>query len=720
MHADPRVQALLGQMTVEEKVGQLSLIQSDEGRITDALRERVRAGAIGGVLNEVDPAVAAELQRTSREESRLGIPLLVGRDVIHGAQTIFPIPLGQAAAWDADLVRRCARASAQEAAATGVNWTFAPMLDIGRDPRWGRIAETFGESPHLVSALGAASVDGFQTDSLAAPTALAACAKHLVGYGASEGGRDYAATFIPETELRNVHLPPFHAALQAGAVSVMPSFSDLNGVPATGNRWLLTRVLRDAWGFDGLVVSDWNAVQELSVHGLTAGDRDAAAAAATAGVDMEMASPTFAAHLADLVAEGAVPMARLDAMVAAVLGVKARLGLLDEPRATPQAPPREAFLDLAREAAVKSAVLLQNDGTLPLDAGALSSVAVVGPLADDPYEQLGTWIFDGNVSRSVTVLDALRDALGDGVAVEHVRALGTTRDTREAFGDAVALAERSDVAVLVLGEESILSGEAHCRADIRLPGAQEALVAAVAETGTPVVLVVLAGRPLVLTDVLPHAAAVLFAFHPGTMAGPALVELLLGAASPSGRLPVTFPRAVGQVPIYAEHRHTGRPPTPETVVTLDQIEPRAMQTSVGNTSFYLDAGDRPLFPLGFGLSYTLFAYADVRADRETVALGETVTVSAEVTNTGAVEAEEVVQLYVRDLVGSVTRPVRELKGFQRVRLEPGETQTVAFRLSTDALAFYGRDGWATEPGDVRAGIGGSAEAELSVAFRVVE
>ena len=728
--SETRVRSLLARMTLEEKVGQLSLRQSDEGTVSDDLRAALREGRLGGVLNEVDAEVAREIQRTAREESRLGIPLLLGRDVIHGFATVFPIPIGQAAAWDPALVEACARASAEEAAAAGVNWAFAPMLDVGRDPRWGRVAETFGEDPHLVGALGAATVRGLQDaapgpdpgTALRAPTAIAACAKHFAGYGASEGGRDYAATFVPEPELRDVHLAPFRAALDAGAASVMPSFSDLNGVPATGNAWLLTSVLRDEWGFDGLVVSDWNAVRELSTHGLTDGDRDAARTAALAGVDLEMASPTYADHLADLVRDGTVPVARLDAMVANVLRVKARLGLLDGPRETPAPPAPDAFLGLARRAATRSAVLLKNDrATLPLDAGALRSVAVLGPLADDPYEPLGTWAFDGDVSRSQTLLGALRHALGDGVAVEHARVLATTRDASDAgFPAAVALARRSDLAVLVLGEEAILSGEAHCRADLRLPGAQEALVAAVAATGTPVVLVVMAGRPLALADVLPHADALLFAFHPGTMGGPALADLLLGAAVPSGKLPATVPRVTGQVPLYYAHRPTGRPPTPETVVTLDQIAPRAPQTSVGNTSFYLDAGAAPLFPFGFGLSYTTFAYAGVRASTQAVRLGDALTLTADVTNTGAVEAEEVVQLYVRDLVGSRTRPVRELKGFRRVRLAPGETRPVAFALPTDALAFHGHDGRArTEPGAFHAWIGGSSEATEGVAFEVV-
>lgn len=719
--SEDRVEALLRQMTVEEKIGQLSLIQSDEGRISNDLRQRIRGGRIGGVLNETDPEVAREIQRIAREESRLGIPLLIGRDVIHGFRTVFPIPLGQAASWDLDLVERCARASGREAAASGVNWTFSPMLDIGRDPRWGRIAETFGEDPWLIGEMGAAMIRGFQGDDLSSPEALATSAKHFVGYGASEGGRDYAATFIPETELRNVHLPPFERAVEAGTPTVMPSFSDLNGIPATGNEWLLTDVLREEWGFDGLVVSDWNAVQELSVHGLTDGDREAARVASGAGIDMEMASQTFAEHLRSILDSGELPLSRLDAMVRAILRVKQRLGLLADtsPEALPPAP--EPDLDLAREAAAACTVLLKNhDSILPLAPEALNSIAVIGPLADDPYEQLGTWIFDGDPALSQTPLSAIREEVGDAVRVEYERGLETSRsESRERFEAAMVLARGADVAVLVLGEESILSGEAHCRADIRLPGAQEALVRAVAETGTPVVLIVMAGRPLALQAVVPHVDALLFAWHPGTMAGPGLSDVVFGRVAPSARLPVTFPRVSGQVPLYYAHRNTGRPPTPESVVSIDEIEPRAAQTSVGNTSFYLDAGDSPLFPFGFGLTYSDFAYENVRVSTESLRTGDSLTVSVDLANQGPVEAVETVQLYVRDVVGSITRPVRELKAFQRVLLASGETTTVSFDLTTDDLSFVDRHNQrVTEPGAFHVWVGGDATADQMATFRV--
>ncbi|MBN1448641.1 MAG: glycoside hydrolase family 3 C-terminal domain-containing protein, partial [Bacteroidetes bacterium] len=606
----------------------------------------------------------------------------------------------------------------------GINWTFAPMLDIGRDPRWGRVAETLGEDPLLSGILGAAMVRGFQGASLSDAGSIAACAKHFAGYGASEAGRDYNTTSIPEGDLRNIHLPPFRAALDAGAATVMTSFSDLNGVPATANTFLLERVLRQEWKFDGFVVSDWESVPQLAVHGLTAGDRESAFEAASAGCDMEMASGTYAAHLATLVTEGAIPMDRIDAMVANILRVKLRLGLFDRPSSDSDEFPTPAspeHLDAARTAARQSIVLLKNENSLlPLTAGALRSLAVIGPLADDPYEQLGTWIFDGDPQHSRTPLQAITDTVGDDVHIRHVRAMATTRSrSREGFAEAVRVAEESDVAILFLGEESILSGEAHCRADIRLPGSQEDLIRAVAATGTPVVLVCMAGRPLALGDIIEHVDALLFAWHPGSMGGPAIADLLFGAASPSGKLPVTFPRMTGQIPIYYSRKNTGKPATPESVMHIDDIPPRAPQVSFGLTSFHLDAGASPLFPFGYGLSYATFRYDHIRCSAGEIPLGGSVTISAEVSNEGSVEADEVVQLYVRDLVGSVTRPVRELKGFQRVRLQPGASMTVSFTLHTDDLAFHGRDmRFAAEPGDFHAWIGGSSDAELRTEFTV--
>ena len=721
---EARVRELLDEMTLPEKVGQLNLVNAAGGHVPEWLAEGVRSGRIGAVLNEVDLHTVNELQRLASKESRLGIPLLVGRDVIHGFKTVFPIPLGMAATWNPDLARKAAWISALEAAGAGVNWTFAPMMDIGRDPRWGRVAETFGEEPYLTGRFAAAMVQGFQGDDLSVPGCIGACAKHFAGYGASESGRDYNTTDIPENQLRNVHLPPFKAALDAGALSVMTSFSDIDGVPASASTFLLDQVLREEWGFDGFVVSDWDSIRQLAIHGITGSDRESAVEAASAGLDMEMAGDAYAHHLEALVAEGVVPESRLDAMVANVLRAKVRLGLFEDWMTDPFVLPvagSAPHLSAAKETARQSIVLLENrDQALPLDPGSLGSVAVVGPLADEPAEQLGTWVFDGDPSLSVTPLQALRDALGD-VEVHYVRALETTwsRD-RGGFADAVEASRSADVAVLFLGEEAILSGEAHCRADIRLPGEQEALIAAIAETGTPVVLVIMAGRPLALQGVPEMVDALLYAWHPGSMAGPALVDLLLGEVPPSGKLPVTFPRVTGQIPIYSAQKNTGKPVDPDSFIHVEDIDRGTPQLSVGNTSFHMDVHYTPLYPLGYGLSYAEFEYRDLQCSREVVPLGDVVSLSVEVENIGAVEAEEVVQLYVRDLVGSVTRPVRELKGFQRIRLGPGERRCVSFDLGTADLAFHGRDMiWRTEPGHFHAWIGGSSAATLRTEFEVV-
>ena len=717
-----RVESLLATMTLSEKVGQLVLTQVGVDRVTPELAEAVRKGRTGAVLNAVGAGLTNELQRIAVEESRLGIPLLFGRDVIHGFRTVFPIPLGQAASWDPEGVRRAARTAALEAASAGVNWTFAPTVDIGRDPRWGRVAEGPGEDPHLAAVLAAAAVRGFQGESLAEPGSIAACAKHFAGYGAVEAGRDYAPAAVPERELRDVHLPPFRAAVDAGVATVMTAFNEIDGVPATANELLLRSVLRDEWAFEGMVVSDWRAIPELVEHGVAADEADAAAQAARAGVDMDMAGDAFRRYLARLVGDGVVPRDRLDAMVRAVLRTKVRLGLFEGPYTEPSrfpVPGCAEHLDAAREAAIRSAVLLTNDGLLPLDPTALSRVAVIGPLADDGYEQMGTWVFDGDLELSRTPLAALREALGPDVSVDWVKALETTRSRDTAGIPAAAeAATAADVALLFVGEESILSGEAHSRADIRLPGAQESLVQAVADTGTPTVVVLLTGRPLALAAIADAPNALVCLWHPGSMGGPAVADLLLGRATPSGKLPVTFPRVTGQVPLYYAHKNTGRPPDSGHMTLMDQLPQRAPQHSAGNVSFHLDAGADPLFAFGHGLSYTRFEYHGIRAEPPVLAAGE-ITITAEVRNTGDRAAEEVVQLYVQDLVASVTRPVRELKGFRRLRLEPGQRCSVSFTLTAADLTFHGRDlRPVAEPGRFHAWIGGSSRADLRTGFEL--
>ena len=522
-----------------------------------------------------------------------------------------------------------------------------------------------------------------------------------------------------------MHLRPFHAAVNAGTATLMASFSDLNGVPATGNGFLMRDVLRGEWNFDGFVVSDWNSIHQLAVHGLTANDRDSALAAAEAGIDMDMAGSLYVRHLANLVEEGVLDIRVVDTAVANILRAKFRLGLFENPCTEPDALPDYASpeaLATAKTAALQSIVMLKNDdGVLPLSGKRVDRIAVIGPLAEAPYEQLGTWIFDGDETLSVTALQGVRDLVGRDAEIEFVQAMESSRSrSTAAFDAAVAAAQRSDIVLLFLGEESILSGEAHSRADIDLPGAQVQLVRRVREAGKPVVAVILAGRPLTLTSMVDNVDAVLFAWHPGTMGGAAIADILFGLESPSGKLPVTFPRVVGQVPIYYSQKNTGKPPSPDTIVHIDDIDAKAPQTSLGMTAFHLDAGYAPLFPFGFGLSYADFRYDDIRVSQGEVPVGSRFTVSAKVTNRGDVAAEEVVQLYVRDLVGNVTRPVKELKGFRRVRLEPGKSQAVSFELHTDDLAFHGRDNRPiVEPGDFHAWIGGSSDAPLRTEFRLV-
>jgi len=722
---EKKIHELLKQMTLDEKIGQLSLVNSIAGEITESMKEAVTSGKVGGIFNEVNIDIVNELQRIAVEDSRLKIPLMVGRDVIHGFKTIFPIPVGLASTWNPEILEKCGRISALEASAAGLNWTFAPMIDISRDPRWGRIAESFGEDPFLTGELAKAMIHGFQGDDLAAPGSIASCAKHFAGYGATEGGKDYNTTSIPENELRNIYLPPFKAAIDVGAASIMVSFCDLNGIPASANEFLLRQILRQEWHFDGFVVSDWESISQLSTHGLTADDRESAFEAASAGVDMEMTSRTYADHLANLVNEGRIPVDRVDAMVANILRAKFRLGLFDNPYSKSEdliSGKSAEFLKAAKQAAIQSCVLLENKNRiLPFSRERLGSIALIGPLADDGYEQLGTWVFDAEVALSQTPRQAIEAFVGDKIRVNYCRGMVTTRSVgREYFPEAVGAAGKSDAVVLFLGEESILSGEAHCRSDISLPGNQEELIDEIVALGKPVILVIMAGRPLLLERVRDKVDAILYAWHPGSMTGPAIADLLFGVESPSGKLPVTFPRVVGQIPIYYNHKNTGRPATKKSVVNIDDIEPGAPQHSCGDTSFYLDIDNSPFYPFGYGRSYSDFTYSELELNRDRIRSGESIEISFKLSNSGDFEAEEVAQLYVRDLVGSVTRPVRELKGFKRIRLKPGESRTVTFTLTTDNLAFYNRrNRRVTEPGKFHLWVGGSSTADLRGEFEII-
>lgn len=714
----PLVEDLLSEMTLREKLGQMTQHAYGVGDL-EQVHQRVRQGDVGSFLNAGTLETRNDLQRLAVEQSRLGIPLVFGRDVVHGFKTVFPIPLGQAASFNPVLVERAAAAAAHEAAECGVDWTFAPMVDVTRDPRWGRVAETCGEDPFLTAALGSAMVRGFQGEQVSDGRHVAACAKHFAGYGASESGKDYNTTWIPEPLLRDVHLPPFKACVDAGVLSVMSAFNDLNGVPASVNAFLLQQVLKQEWGFTGLVVSDWAALIELLQHGVTEHPKQSALAGMHAGLDMEMATTTLRDHVSELVDEGLVPVALVDAAVRRILGVKYRLGLFDEPYKN--APTESVVLSaphlaLARELGRESIVLLKNEsGILPL-AQKLRKLAVVGPLAADGANQLGCWTFDGDASASVTLKDALTARLRD-TEVTYVAGVSDTRslDTSD-FERAAQVVENADVAIVCVGEDALLSGEAKCRAFLDLPGSQQALLDRLGATRTPLVVVVMAGRPLVLEPVCQLARAVLYAWHPGTLGGEALTDLLTGEASPSGKLPISMPRAVGQIPVYYARRNTGRPPKADRtgVPKGTPLDP------VDFDSSYLDLEVSPLFHFGFGLSYTNFDYAELGVTPKRAPVGSRISVSVVVSNRGCRRGTDTVQLYVRDLVASMTRPIRELKGFQRVELDPGEQKTVLFELGRDELAFTGRDLQSrVEPGQFQIWVGSDSNAELSASFELV-
>jgi len=723
-NTEQRVEELLAKMTLIEKIGQMVQINDFDGKIPVDLRRALKEGRIGSMLNEMVPETSMEIQCIAREESRLGIPLIMARDIIHGFRTIFPIPLAQAATWESELARASARIAAEEATAAGFHWTFAPMMDITRDPRWGRIAEGFGEDPFLARHFVAAMVQGFQGEDLGAPDTIAACAKHFVGYGAAEGGRDYDTAYIPENLLRDLYLPPFKSAVDAGVATVMTSFNEINGIPSSGNSFILRRILRDEWGFDGFVVSDWRSTEEMITHGYCKDLPDVAQKSVTAGVDMEMQSSAFTDHLDELVNDGVVPLRHVDDAVRRILKIKFKLGLFDNPefyRPALSQKPSSRALELAKEVATKSVVLLKNkNGLLPL-AKDVSSVAIIGPLADDPYEVLGTWNRDGNPDDTITPLTAIRDFLG-AEKIHYEKALEYSRDKdMTKFSAAEATAKKSDMVLMFLGEEAILSGEAHSRAYLNLPGAQEALLDRIVKVGKPTALIVLAGRPLVIGASAEKVDAVLYAWHPGTMTGPALADLIFGLESPSGKLPITFPKTEGQIPVYYAHKNTGRPPAGRKLTMIDDIPVRAYQSSLGDASRYLDVGYEPLFPFGYGLSYSTFDYANLKLSQQKLTVGDVLDASVDVTNSGRFEAEEVVQLYMRDLVGSRTRPVRELKGFRRIRLKPGETQKVTLQLYTHELGFHDPEmHYVIEPGQFDIQVGGSSQSGLTDSFELIE
>ena len=710
---DRKVEELLAKMTLEEKIGQMNQVSGGY-----QFSGEIAKGNVGSILNIVDPVEINAVQRVAVEESRLGIPLLVSRDVIHGFRTIFPIPIGLAATFDPALVEQGARVAAVEATASGVRWTFSPMLDIARDPRWGRIAEGSGEDPYLDTQMGVAMVKGYQGEDFTDPTSMAACIKHFVGYGAAEGGRDYNTTMISERALRNTYFPAFKACVEAGALTLMTSFNDVDGLPSTGNEWLLRDILREEWGFDGMVVTDWNSSGEMVAHGFAEDLKHATELSINAGVDMDMMSFGYVQYVKALVDEGKIKAETIDNAVRNILKLKFRLGLFENPYIDESLARQVAYapehLAAAKQSAVESAILLQNNNdVLPLKSA--KRILVTGPMADAPYDQLGTWAFDGEEAYTITPLTALRK----DYEVVYEPALAYSRDASTAgIPAAVAAARGVDAVVAFVGEEAILSGEAHSLSQINLQGAQSELIKALKATGKPIVVVVIAGRNLTIERDLENCDAMLYSFHPGTMGGEALADLITGRAVPSGKSPVTFLRDAGQAPFYYNHPMTGRPNS-GTETLLNDIPLKAGQTSLGCTSYYLDTGYGPLFPFGYGLSYTKFEYANIAIDKAEYAEGDTIVVEYDLTNTGNYDATEVAQLYVRDLVGSVVRPVKELKRFERVELKAGETKHCRFELPVAELAFWNRDmEYVVEPGNFQLWVAGDSATGEPLAFAV--
>jgi len=736
---DRRVEALLSQMTLDEKIGQLhQLFYFTQFMKPESLEPDIRAGKIGSLLFLTDPALINRFQKVAVENSRLKIPLLFGFDVIHGFHTIFPVPLAMASSWDPALVEQAQSVAAREARAVGVHWTFAPMVDIARDPRWGRIVEGAGEDPFLGSRMAAAQVRGFQGADPSSPDHVLACMKHFAGYGAGDGGRDYDSAYIADAELYNVYLPPFKSAVDAGVGSAMSAYMDLNDVPATANAFLLRDVLRKQWGFKGFVVSDAEAVGNLVTHGFAEDKSDAAYRAFTAGVDLEMSFPgnpiasTYSSSLSKLIEEGRVTKAQLDEAVRRILEAKFKLGLFENPYVDES---RVAAIHnnpehrrLARVAAQRSTVLLRNEGNvLPLVKGdpKVSSVAVIGPLADSKRDIRGSWSFVDDIKSAVTVLEGIRAKVASSVKVEYAPGVDIARvyqspfaiiqgsraapwtetQKRAEFDKAVSLARSSDVIVMVLGEQEEMSGEAASQSSIELPGQQLELLKAISSLGKPLVLVLINGRPLDISWAAGNLSAILEAWHPGSEGGNAVADILYGDATPGGKLPVTWPRSAAQIPIYYGHNLTQEP-----------------ETRKNFTSRYWDIPSSPLYPFGYGLSYTTFSFSNLRVSKPEIKVGENTEVLVDVENTGRRAGEEVAQLYIHQRYGSASRPVRELKGFERITLAAGQKRTVRFTLGKPELTYWSGavKEWVQEPAVFDLWVGADATAPLTTTLRVVK
>jgi beta-glucosidase len=731
--ADPetenKIDALLAKMTLEEKVGQLNQYSSNfdltgpapAGGDARTRYDHIKAGLVGSMLNVVGAEATRKAQQLAVENSRLKIPMIFGLDVIHGYRTMFPLPLAEAASWDMAAIEQSARVSATEAASAGLHWTFAPMLDVARDARWGRIVEGAGEDPYLGARVGVARVRGFQGRDLYALDAIAACAKHYAAYGFAEGGRDYNTVDISDHTLHNVVLPPFRAAVEAGVVTVMNSFNEIGGVPSTGSSYLQREILKGSWGFQGLVVSDWGSIGEMIAYGFVPDLENAARVAMTAGSDMDMESHAYVAHLAPLVRAKKVDEKLVDDAVRRVLRLKFRLGLFDDPYRHSNAEREKKtllapeHLAAARDVARKSIVLLKNEGgLLPLDKAA-RTIAVVGPLAADKDAPLGTWRAQAVADSAVSLLEGIRAAVPESRVLHAEGAKLTTGQRsfqheltfntkdRSGFPAAVEAARGADVVVMAVGEDAFQSGEGRSQVDVGLKGLQEDLVRAVSEVNKKVVVVLMNGRPLALGEAVQGAPAIVEAWHLGSESGHAIADVLFGDYNPSGKLPVSFPRSVGQLPLYYNHKSTGRGAPTATVFW----------------SHYTDSPNTPLYPFGFGLSYTTFTYSDVHVSPRELPRDGRVRISVRVTNTGSRAGSEVVQLYARDVVGSTTRPVKELKAFQKVHLAPGQWHELTFGLRAADFAFYTADRkWEVEPGEFRIFVGGNSRDVKEGGFTV--
>ena len=706
-----KVSELMKQMTLEEKIGQCVLFAS-RGMVTgprssEKMDEFIKSGACGNVFGIKTAAETRRIQQMAVENSRLKIPVLFGMDVIHGYKTIFPVNIGASASWDMAAIERMARISALEASAAGIAWTYSPMCDISRDPRWGRVSEGSGEDPYLGGHIAAAMVRGYQGSDLAAPTTIMACVKHFAAYGAPQAGRDYHTVDMSERMFREVYLPPYRAALDAGAATVMTSFNDYDAIPASGSRYLMTDLLRKELGFNGFVVTDYSSINEMVNHGVAEDLKDAARLAVKAGVNMDMVGNGYLKHMKELVDEGRISVREIDDLCAQVLAMKFRLGLFDDPYRyctrdesayyTPEAQ------EASRSLAANSMVLLQNRGSV-LPIRERQKIALIGPFADNVREMLGSWVVAADTKVGTTFSKGLKERFGD----KNVRVVAG--DVMTDFQDARKAAEQADVVVLTLGLSQTWSGEAASLTSISLPETQKLLLRRVSESGTPVVLVLVTARPMELCEEAGIADAILVAWQPGTMAGEALADVLSGDVNPSGKLTMTFPRDAGQIPIFYSQKNTGRP-----------VGALTSQSSEKYTSRYLFTPNEPLYPFGYGLSYTTFDYSDLKVENPRAKIGDNVTVSVTLRNSGDRDGSEVAQLYIRDLVGSVTRPVRELKGFEKVFLKAGESRRLTFTLTPRELSFWRADmTFGQEPGDYRLWVGGDSDAELSGTFTITK